>query len=80
MNKVVRAIQIGMPISAAIVFYLWLSKQESPFSLGTISAWISLFLFTLTLIAALSRLTKRLVAPKPLSLTAPDTRREPLTA
>ena len=80
MNKVVRAIQIGMPISAAIVFYLWLSKQESPFSLGTISAWISLFLFTLTLIAALSRLTKRLVAPKPLSLTAPDTRRERLAA
>ena len=80
MNKVVRAIQIGMPISAAIVFYLWLSKQESPFSLGTISAWISLFLFTLTLIAALSRLTMRLVAPKPLSLTAPDTRRERLAA
>ena len=80
MSKVVRAIKIGIPVSAAVVFYLWLSKQEKPLSLGTVSAWISLFLFTLTLIAALSRLTRRFVTPEPLYLTAPDTRRERLAA
>ena len=80
MRKIVRAIQIGIPISAAVSFYLWLSQQENPFSLGTVSAWISLFLFTLTLIAALSRLAKRFVTLEQPSLTAPDTRRERLAA
>lgn len=80
MNKIVRAIRILVPLSAVAVFFLWLNQQESPLSVGTAFALLSVALFTVALTAALCRLAQELAGPTPPYVQSADTRRERFAA
>ena len=80
MNRIVRAIRIGTPLLAAVIFCLWLSRQAELFSVGTCLALCSVCLFTMALTAALSRFAQRLVKSEPDPPQAPDARQERLDA
>ncbi len=80
MSNVVRAIRIGIPVLSLIVFGQWLFQQAETISLGTIFAFCSACLFTLTLTTALVRLTESLAEKATVPPLPSDTRRERLTA
>lgn len=80
MKKIVCAIRIGVPLLAAAVFCLWLSRQPEPWSVGAVLACCSACLFAFTLTAALSRMAERVVKAGPDLMHAPDTKRERLAA
>ena len=80
MNKTVRFIRIGVPLLAAAIFCFWLRRQYNILSLGTVSALISISLFTVTLVAALSRLARSMADREPPLIASPDTASERLSA
>ena len=80
MKKILRAIRIGIPVLGALVFCLWLSRKEDPWTLGTIFALVSAALFTFVLTAALSRFAEGIPMTEEPHLVASDTARERLAA
>lgn len=80
MNKLVRAIRIGIPALAVAVFCLWLQSRANPLSLGTVFALLSICLFTLALVSALSRLAASAVENQAVLPESADTKRERFSA
>lgn len=80
MKKILRAIRIGIPVLGALVFCLWLSRKEDPWTLGTIFALVSAALFTFVLTAALSRFAEGIPMTEEPHAVASDTARERLAA
>ncbi len=80
MNKVVRAIRIGIPIVAFAVFSLWLLQQPELFSVSTVFAVCSACLFTMTLTTAVSRFIASVAEAEASPMPTSDTSRERLTA
>lgn len=69
-----------IPLSAAAVFCLWLSRQPAILSIGTLMALISLCLFTFALTAALSLFAACCAGERGSFPTSSDERRERYTA
>jgi hypothetical protein len=69
-----------MPLLAALVFCLWLAQQPKILSVGTFFALLSVSLFTLSLVIALSRLVESMQSQESFRLATTDSRRDRLTA
>ena len=72
MKKATHIMQIGIGVAAVLLFGLWLWRQETLLSAGTVLAFFSLCLFTLTFITALSRFADGLTEGEPFLSEAPD--------
>ena len=72
--------QIGIGAAAVLLFGLWLRRQETLLSAGTVLAFFSLCLFTMTSIIAISRLADCMVKTDSFRPETPDTRSERLAA
>jgi hypothetical protein len=80
MNKLVRAIRIGIPALAVAMFCMWLRSRANPLFPGPVFALISICLFTLTLISALSRWAASVVEDHAILPETADTKRERFSA